>query len=367
MSSIKSEILKIDSVEKHPNADRLDIVQIKDKGWQCIVAKDSFKSGDLCLYIPIDSLLPSLLEGDIFGNSKIKLDNHRVRTIKLRGIISQGLTIKPETAGIYVYKEGEDVTTKLGITKYEPPAKLPSIYGICNKIKKRYINTNFHKYIDIENIKNHPNLFKDDENVYISEKLNGTSFRCGWIKTEANTWWKKVKKFLGLLDPYEFIVGSRNVQLTYGNKNKIFYKENVYTIIAKQYDLKNKLKNDEILYGEIIGDGIQTGYSYGCKNREVKLFAYDLMINNTWLNYKNFISLCYDKDIPVVPFLYIGPYSKSVVGFYTSGASLLCSDNQPIREGCVVKPIIEQISYLNRKILKSINSEYLLKDNSDFH
>lgn len=366
MSSIKSEILKIDSVEKHPNADRLEIAQVM--GWQCIVAKDSFKSGDLCLYIPIDSLLPTSLEEDIFGNSKIKLNNHRVKTIKLRGIISQGIAIKPETAGIYVYKEGEDVTTKLGITKYEPPTKLPSIYGICNKIKKKYINSNFQKYTDIENIKNHPKVFVEGDTVYISEKLHGSSVRVGWVKNEPNTWWKKIKKFFGLLDAYEFIVGSRNVQLTYGNKDKVFFKENVYTKIAKQYDLKNKLKNGDILYGEIVGDGIQKDFFYGCQKGEIKLFAYDLMVDGVWLNYKDFIIKCYEKNIPVVPFLYTGPYSKEIVGTLTKGASTLCPEVQPIREGCVIKSVEEKISpYIGRKILKSINPEYLLKDNSDFH
>lgn len=260
MSNIKAEILKINSVENHPNADRLEIVQIR--GWQNVVDKDYFKQGDLCLYIPIDSLLTSSLEEVIFGNSKIKLKNHRIRTIKLRGVISQGLAIKPETVGIYNYKEEEDVTTKIGITKYEPLEKLPKIYGICNKIKKKFINSNFQKYTEIENIKNNPKVFEERESVYISEKLHGTSFRCGWVKNEPNTWWKKIKNFFGLLDAYEFIIGSKNVQLTYGNKNKIFFKKNVYIKIAEQYDLKRKLKNGEVLYGEIVGDGIQKGFSY---------------------------------------------------------------------------------------------------------
>ena len=167
MSTLKAEICRIEKVETHPNADRLEIVQVKD--WNCVVSKNSFSEGDFCLYIPIDSILPEELEKKIFGeSSKIKINKSRIRTIKLRGIISQGLVIKPEEVDIFGAKEGQDFTSQLGITKYEPSDELPSIYGTCNKIKKRYINSNFHKYTCIENIKNHPRVFEDGESVYIS-------------------------------------------------------------------------------------------------------------------------------------------------------------------------------------------------------
>ena len=367
MSDFKAEICRVEKIEIHPNADRLEIVQVKD--WNCVVSKNSFSEGDLCLYFPIDSILPEELEKKIFGeNSKIKLDKHRVRTIKLRGIISQGLVVKPEEVGICA-KEGQDLTAKLGITKYEPPEELPSVYGTCNKIKKRYINSNFHKYTDISNIKNYPRVFEDGEEVYISEKLHGTSFRAGWVKNETNTLWKKIKKLFGLLEPYTFIFGSRNVQLSYRNKNKYFYDSNVYAKMAEKYDLKNKLKMGEVVYGEIVGDGIQHGYGYGCRPNETDFYAYDLMMDDKWVNSTNFRINCGARGIPIVPFLYIGPYSKEIVDIYTVGASKLCPTGQPIREGCIVKSLEEKVNlFIGRKVLKSINPEYLLlKNGTDFH
>ena len=451
MSELIIEILEIDNIEKHPQADRLDIVNIK--GWQCVVQRGLFNKNDLILYIPIDSVLPEELESKIFGkDSKIKLHKHRVQTIKLRGIISQGIVIKPEIIGLFFYKKGKNYAKELKIEKYEPLEELPNVYGICNKIKKMYINNNFKKYTDIKNIKNYPQVFEDGKQVYISEKIHGclksrtnimlingdrkdigsivrekyegyvlgmdeegnlvpskilnwfnngiekewlkikisskkhgnyykiieatenhkfynidkqiyieasklkkgdrvyllnsdfeityqqeqvligkmlgdgsydrrhrhisfgqkkeheeylnyinfinlgknkelqliessvieiskfiesnikydietethnffangilvhnSSFRCGWVLNEANTIWKKVKKFFGLLPKWGFIVGSRNVQLTYGNKDKTFYKENVYTKTAEVLDLKSKLKFGEVLYGEVVG------------------------------------------------------------------------------------------------------------------
>lgn len=368
MSTLCVEICRIDSIEKHPNADKLDIAIIK--GWQCVVAKDSFREGDLGLYIPIDSILPEILESKIFGpDCKVKLDKHRVRTIKLRKIISQGLLIRPEVVGINKYKLGEDFTVILGIIKYEPPQELPNIYGKCNKIKKRYINSNFKKYVDIENIKNHIQVFKDNDNVSITEKLHGTSFRAGWVENEANTIWKKIKKLFGLLDKYEYIFGSRNVQLSYKNRNKVYYDSNVYSRISEQYNLKDKLDKGEVLYGEIVGHKIQIGYNYGYKEGEVKLYAYDIIRDNKYLDVDELKNICKDKQISIVPELYSGVFNADILKECTIGKSIISPEDQPIREGCVIKPIIEEISpSIGRKILKSISTEYLLlKNGSDFH
>ena len=370
MSTLTVEICKIEDVTPHPNADRLEICKLENLDWNCVIGKDSFTVGDLALYIPIDSILPEELENEIFKDSKVKLDKHRIRTIKLRKIISQGLVVKPEDIGIFKYKLGQDFTSFLGILKYEPPEKLPNAYGSCNKVKKMYINSNFNKYTDIENIKNHPSVFEEGEQVYISCKLHGTSFRCGWVENEANTYWKKIKKFFGLLPRYEFVWGSRNVQLSSPKyEDKFFYDENVYAKTVKAYDLKNRLQHGEVLYGEIIGYSIQGGYEYGCIEGETKLYAYDIMINDKWLDYEDFRNFCEERSIRPVPLLYIGPYSKEIIKEYTKGASTIDSIGTPIREGAVIKPLKERNNpYCGRTVLKSINEEYLLlKDNSDFH
>jgi len=171
------------------------------------------------------------------------------------------------------------------------------------------------------------------------------------------------------LEPYTFIFGSRNVQLSYRNKNKYFYDSNVYAKMAEKYDLKNKLKMGEVVYGEIVGDGIQHGYGYGCRPNETDFYAYDLMMDDKWVNSTNFRINCGARGIPIVPFLYIGPYSKEIVDIYTVGASKLCPTGQPIREGCIVKSLEEKVNlFIGRKVLKSINPEYLLlKNGTDFH
>src|SRR5574340_1044228 len=95
MSTLKVEICEIKSVEPHTNADRLEMVQVL--GWFCVTGKGNFKPGDKCIYFPIDSILPESVETTLFGpDSKIKLSKSRIRTIKIRGNISQGMVCTPE-------------------------------------------------------------------------------------------------------------------------------------------------------------------------------------------------------------------------------------------------------------------------------
>ena len=96
MSTLKVEIVKIDKVEHHPNADRLDLLTIK--GWQVVAGRDNYEEGDLAIYFPIDSVLPPIVKSRLFPpDSKITLTNNRIRTIKIRGAISQGMLAKPRT------------------------------------------------------------------------------------------------------------------------------------------------------------------------------------------------------------------------------------------------------------------------------
>lgn len=366
MSKLRVEICRIEKVEDHPNADRLDLVSVA--GWQCVVTKGNFKEGDTCIYIPIDSVLPSDVEAKIFGpDSKVKLSKSRVKTIKLRGAISQGLAIKPELLlGNNENVEGVDVSAILGITKYEPPIAT-SPEGSLSATPRKKENSNFKKYTDISNLKWYPNLF-EGEYVVATEKIHGCNFRAGYVPFDANTFWKKVKKFLGLAPKYEFVYGSRNVQLQDRRGWNGYYPENVYLKMVKKYKLEEVLAPGEVIYGEIYGDGIQKGYSYGCEKGEQKAVFFDLMKDGEYLPFASLNTFLQGRGLPIVPTIVVGTlYGCNKLKSLTSGPSVLCP-KQEIREGIVVRPYDkEENSYAGRKILKMINDDYLLKDNTEYH
>jgi len=116
-----ASIQKIVDVKKHPNADRLDIVTVL--GWEIITQINQFKKDDYCVMFQCDSILPQHEIFDFLEKRK-----YRIRTQKLRGIISQGLVmptsiIKTITGKTIELEEGKDVTELLGVIKHDPQAQ----------------------------------------------------------------------------------------------------------------------------------------------------------------------------------------------------------------------------------------------------
>ena len=164
MADLKVEVVKINDVQPHPNADRMELAFVG--GYQCCIGLGQFKAGDLGIYIPVDSILPEELEARIFGtDAKVKLHKHRVRAIRLRGAIAFGLLIPTDYLGSDSAREGDDVTGVLGITKHQPPAK--GIPGGMNtkKAAKKHHHPNFTKYTSINHLKKYWKAFREGERV----------------------------------------------------------------------------------------------------------------------------------------------------------------------------------------------------------
>lgn len=366
MSTLKVEVLQIEKISEHPNADKLELAELK--GWSCVIQKGKYKPDDKVVYFPIDSILPETLEATIFGkDSKIKLNKHRVRTIKLRGAISQGLVVPIEMCGFahFAVEVGQDVTKKLGVTKYEPPP--PRFQGASNKNRsRRNPNPNFSKYTSIENIKNYNKVFEPADEVVITEKIHGTNFRAGWVKFDSNTLWKKFKGLLRLNPKYEFVYGSHNVQLSQQLLYSGWYDKNVYADKVVTHNLKEKLGPGQTVYGEIYGPNIQKGYGYGLKNGQTKLIIFDVMQDKKYLDHTGVRMFATLHSLDIVPTLYEGKISGVDLNWVVGGKSALCPD-QKVREGVVIRSKEEARCHMGRKILKAINPEYLLKEQTEYH
>lgn len=362
MSAFRVEVVEIDAIRPIENADRLEIAVVK--GWEIVVGKGQYVPGSIAVYFPIDSVLTEAAENALFSvDSKIKLNRRRVRTTKIRGVYSQGLLGSLEDLSPLLGKAdrsvGADVATALGVTRYEPPVRTAGLQPAGQK-KKRPGNPNFARYTELENIKWWPNMFAWGEPVHITEKIHGTNFRAGWVKSDTTKWYNKVRKFFGLLPEYEFVYGSRNVQL--GAEKKLFYSENVYLQTVDKYSLR-ELPKGVVVYGEIYGDGIQKGYSYGCARNERKLAVFDVTVDGKYQDQLMVDVLCAASQLPRVPQLYSGYMCDEALKLCTTGKSRL---HPPTTiEGCVVRPLVEQDTLHGRKILKSINPAYLNKADAD--
>lgn len=364
--NFKVPVTKILEILPHTNAERLEIA--KCYGFYVIVGKSQYQVGDEVIYCPIDSILPQWLVEELFpSGSKIKLNKSRVKQIKIRGAFSQGLLISTKVLKSS-YKLEDDVAEILGITKYEPPT--PSFQQSSGpKLRnKPFSNPHFRCFNGVTNIKWNPTCF-DGEDVVIQEKLHGSHIRFGKAPFVANTFWKKVKAFLGLSPKYEFVYGSNNVELT-NRKNYVgYYGGDIYGALLQKFDAANKLKDGEFVHGEVIGPGVQKGYTYGHKEHHLVIFDVRLMQEDgtqKWLDPDEAYGYAMERDFDFVPILYRGPFSKEIVDSQTSGPSLYCPEEKFI-EGVVVKARYNYDDFQNKRAFKSINPDYLNTDPTDNH
>jgi hypothetical protein len=113
-----ASIQKILDIRPIPGADK--IVVVKVLGWECVALKDEFSVGDDCVYFELDSILPI---ADWNAHLRKGSDAHkplRVRTIRLRGQLSQGLALPMSLLPEGQYELGQDVTELVGVKKWEP-------------------------------------------------------------------------------------------------------------------------------------------------------------------------------------------------------------------------------------------------------
>lgn len=366
-SELIVKIQRIHSILAHPNADKLEIAIIGQKGgWQTCVKKNEFNVGDLVVFIPPDSLLPKSLHeflgitkycGEMPKDSQENIEGYRrVKAVKLRGCSSYGtlMTLTDfyrylrNINGVFhdVYFEGHDVATLLGIKKFTPKEKvLDGDLAAPNSL--------FHKYTDIQNIRNYPDWLVDNEDVVILEKIHGKNCRLGVVRNND-----------GIL---EWCAGSHHTQRKErdckGNTSAFWlhFTDDIKRVITDiyEYNLTNTLS--VIVFGEIVGNGVQD-LTYGFKNQTFRVF--DIAVNGRYLDWQDVAKYCGLHNVETVPVLYIGPFSHRIVEQYTDGNTILSNIKQ-IREGCVVKPIKERINKLGQRvILKSVSVDYLSRKNA---
>lgn len=109
-----ASVVKIDQLYPIEGADRIVRATMVGKGWNVVVANGEFKTGDLAVYMEIDSYLPAddaryeflrdrCLRKFVSKSGTVLREGLKITTIKLKGVVSQGLLIPldkfPEITG----------------------------------------------------------------------------------------------------------------------------------------------------------------------------------------------------------------------------------------------------------------------------
>lgn len=384
MSEFKTCFTKILNIEPHPDKETTALEIATVYGFQIVVRKDSMKIGDTVFYIPIDAILNTEIEELIFPKtSKVKLSGGRVRQIRLRKYPSQGLLVESKLIMDYLESKGfnqkmviieldKDMSSLVGICKYEPePPKEHTGTPITSK-RRLAEHPQFHGYNGLDNLK-WGDPFELGELVSIQLKLHGTNARFGNLKKTPKTVFEKILKFLRLLPEYETRYGSNKVDITAKNGASGFYETDVYGTAFKRVDAAKKVRPNEVIYGEIIGEGIQKNYHYGHKVPhfvlfDVKVFREDG--SNYWLNPKEVAEYAKERGFEMIPELFYGDYTKEIAKTLVSGADPYYPAHK-VREGIVIKSVTnynDPMSSSSKKARKMISPEYLDdKSNTDNH
>lgn len=319
----------VDSVEPIKDADFIE--RIKVLGWTLVASKGDFKPGDMCVFFEIDSVLPETNPDFAF----MEKHKFRVRTMKLRGVVSQGLampiSILDSSDFLYSPKVGEDMTKVLGVEKYEPPAKLRGL-----------VRGSFPFYVpktDEIRIQSIPEVLDElkGESIVITLKVDGTSMTA--VSKDG-----------------EFHVCSRNLSM----KEE---EDSVYWRMANKYLLKEITEIEGIaIQGEIVGPGIQKN-RLGLKTHDFLVFNVYNVERQSYLNHHDTALFCLINNLKQVPLVQYVPefnYSQEELLELAKGKY---ADTDNNREGIVVRPLAEMHSEILRGRLsfKVINNDYLLK------
>lgn len=336
-----ASIRRIADIQPIKDADAIEVATID--GWKVVVKKGEYNVGNLVVYLEIDSWVPHELASFLSKGQEPREYNgvkgERLRTVKLRGQVSQGLLmpLRPVFAewtdenfrkNILEDEEriGDDLTEALGIQKWEAPIS-PQLAGQVRGL----FPTDLIPKTDQERIQNCFPAIQDkgDVTYEVTLKLDGTS--CTIFRFEG-----------------ELRVCSRNLELKVNDENK----DN--TLVAMALKIGDRIHNGLAVQGEVMGPGIQ-GNREGFK--EHRFFVFDLfdIREHRYINPVGRRRMCENKGLEHVPVLgedWKAPISVEEGLALAEGPSI----THKVREGLVWK-CNEDPSFS----FKTISNQFLLK------
>lgn len=343
----------IDAIEAIEGADAIEVAVVG--GWRVVVKKGEFSVGDLAVYLEIDSWVPTELAAFLSKGQDPREYNgvkgERLRTIKLRGQISQGLLLPLSVLADHAkdydddgcpvwhgpdayFSEGNNVTELLGIQKWEAPVNAQLAGMARGNFPSVVPKTDQER---VQNMQKHLRKWHEQDQGLeweITEKLEGSSMTV-YLPVEG-----------------DLEVCSRNLSLKKCEDNS-FWK------LAILLDLEERMRefgyHGLAIQGELIGPGVQNNI-YKLSAHEFRVFdVYDVRAGN-------YLS-AHDRDdvvdklgishVPVLATQARIEYDMELLISMATGKSVLLASQE--REGIVFKCIQKpELSF------KSISNRYLI-------
>lgn len=363
MSDWQPQIVRIEKVEKHPDADALDIATVLGD-FPVIIKSGEYQVGELAGYIPIDTIVPDTdlfyflcpkitekyeeVEGDEivtktrqlgpkFPVGSVPEKNRIIKAKKIRGTYSQGMLVSIKNIdvssdldeeGVTIYRDhepGDSIELSLGLKKWEEEEEeeeenLPGLKKSRSDAEKAPKGWSIPHY-DIDGVRKYLACLGENEEVVLTEKLHGAN--AGFCH-DGDRLWVKSRNFYKKMD-----------------------EEDMWWDIALRYDLENKLSKfpNKVFFGEVYG--------------QVKKFRYDTVIEekrlmtrvrffDVWdtkvlryLNYVDRVATIVEAGLDPVPELYRGVWLGKEA-MYPLAEGLTTLGGKHIREGWVLNTLVER-------------------------
>lgn len=339
------QVVRIEKVIHHPDADALDVCTVLGD-YPVIIKRDEYHEGDLAGYIPIDSIVPDTdqfyflcpkvyekYEGDYgevmqrmigpkFPVGSVPEKYRIIKAKKIRGTYSQGMLAPVPESCIEDRGDGPativgmSIAEALGLKKWDEPEEdnLPMAKSRGANAAPAPKGWAIPHY-DLESVRKYLSCVEGEQDVILTEKLHGCN--SGFCH-----------------DGISLVVKSRN-----------FYKrrdeDDMWWEVALRYDLENKLSKFPMLvfFGELVGN--VKGFRY---NAEVvdgklltKLYFFDIWDTKKlrFLDYDQFVATVAETGLEITPLLYRGPWTnKEDMYQYADGITKL--GGKHIKEGWVL-------------------------------
>ncbi len=331
-------------LEVSPIAGADAIERVRINGWQCVVKKGAFAPGDLGVYFEIDAVPPDAPAYRFLWTPKgaaqaegARPERYRIRTMTLRGCLSQGLFVPLAEAGVGDdAREGDDLTDALGVARYEP-AMPPGSDDLRAPFPSRVPRT------DEMRVQSMPAVLDELRGLpyVVTMKYDGTSATY-------------------LVDPDDgaFHACGRNWSIREG--------DSVYWRVARGLDLEAKLRawgGRYALQGELCGPGLQKN-PLGLAAPSLFVFsAYDLAASR-FLDHEAMCALAREAGLTPVATVEEGDAFAHDQASLLALAEGLYPGTKNQREGVVVRPRAETFSPTlgGRLSFKAISNRYLLSE-----
>ena len=312
-----------------PGADAIQVAVVD--GWTCVVKIGEIQVGQKGVYFEIDSFLPvDDPRFEFLRKSSLRkmgdVEGFRLRTIRLRGQLSQGLFMP-----LHLFPEvdpaepvGTDLTERLRVDKYEPP--IPA--DLTGKVIGPF--PGFIPKTDEERVQNLLEEFATWQGLsfVVTEKLDGTSFTAYHRNGH-------------------FGICSRNWELSDEDPNS-------YWKVAAETQLQEKLGRQNLaIQGEMIGEGIQKNM-YKLRGQHLFVFHLFDIDQHRFYSYEETCDFCRKNDLQMVPLISADfqlPAKVEDLLRMADGPSIL--NEKAGREGLVLRSADRKISF------KAISNAFL--------